>query len=207
MATRRSRAHVAVAGVGRFSRTDMRPFIQAFDRIRAEHGVVTPQLILEAARSSGSAFHPHITWDVEKAALKAQLHEAQEILRAVVTVIRLGDRDVTVRKYHPVQGVDRSGKPCTDYQTLETVLADPLKRDVLLADFKSDYERYRARWEVMEALLGSPGTFHEIDAVLDRRMRLGVSRPRKSRVRYSPRHAVSVAKVRRGSRRQGTAVR
>jgi hypothetical protein len=55
-----------------------------FERLRKEHGELTPSIVVDAARQSESALHPIFEWNDSKAAEEYRLGQARNVLRAIV---------------------------------------------------------------------------------------------------------------------------
>src|ERR1700721_1911092 len=49
----------------------------------ANNGTVTPEQVVEAAKSEESPLHPYFTWDIGKAAHERWLHKARTLIPSV----------------------------------------------------------------------------------------------------------------------------
>ena len=98
------------------------------ERLRAEHGRLTPEIIVEAAEAEDSPLHDAFTWDDAEAAHQHRLLQARILLRAVVR-IPSGEASRPISVYVHVPG--RGGG---DYQPMEAVVRDQDAMDRALAE-------------------------------------------------------------------------
>lgn len=98
-------------------------------------GELTPELVVEAARSTASPLHTAFEWDDRAAADKYRIVQARELLRKAEVVIE--ERRVRRFVYLP----STSG-----YHPIDKVVADRDWRAEMIAEFERDAARFEARW-------------------------------------------------------------
>ena len=79
---------------------------EALQAIYDQHGELTPELVLKAARSKTSALHRFFTWDKDDAADKWLLHQAHTLIQRVKIRVRTSP-DETIRVRAFVHAPDR----------------------------------------------------------------------------------------------------
>lgn len=89
----------------------------ALDEIRKEHGKLTAQIVVEAARPDDSPLHPEFEWDDAKAAENYRARQARDMIRAIVVL------DTTEQPEHAkftlAKGADEDSP---DYKPTELVV-------------------------------------------------------------------------------------
>lgn len=130
-----------------------------FDRLLKKHGVLTPEIIIDAAKDKRSKLHPFFEWNNAKAAHQWRLEQASMYLRKIkVTVERDGSDPVSARaficirraddetdrgEYHPIERVLNDEEMCN--QMLESAYSE-------LRSFQRKYRTLRQLAPVMEAI-------------------------------------------------------
>lgn len=112
--------------------------------IRDEHGALTPQLVVDAARDAAHPLHTRFEWDDSKAAEKWRLEQASQLLR--VTYRPIAGKPTDLRAFSAVRGEDT---PTSDYVPTEEALADPFTRELLLRSMKRDWQTFKRRYDQM----------------------------------------------------------
>ena len=116
---------------------------QELDRLAREHGHITPELVVEAARDEGSPLHSHFDWDDSAAADKWRREQARQlIIRCRITVEVKPDQSLTVRRY---TGVPRPEGRAVDYVPTERALTS--KRELVLESARVELESLRRKYE------------------------------------------------------------
>jgi len=90
----------------------------AATRIRelyAEHGEITPDMVIEDARDPDSPLHELFEWDVEKAAMDAWRETARELIRSVKIQITVESKSFNATGYHAPEFV-RNPSVRSDHQ-------------------------------------------------------------------------------------------
>ncbi len=113
-------------------------------------GRLTPESVVNEARSPDSPLHDLFNWDVEKAAHSHWLDRAREIIRSVHVVINT-QRTIVKAPYY-VRDPDSEHKE-QGYITISAVRGEPdLARQVLVAEFSRAADILRRAHEVARAL-------------------------------------------------------
>jgi len=119
-------------------------------------GSVIPSQIVDFARSENTALHSLFVWDDTEAAARFRLHQAKQVIRAVVTFVARpdGEREI-VRAYVHDATTD-------SYRETSAVVGDDEAAEALLRRMRADvqraiarYRRYAALAPHIAALLGS----------------------------------------------------
>ncbi len=113
--------------------------------IHDDHGVLTPELVVQAARPKSHPLHDRVFDRPPKEAAESwYLHRAHELIREVRITYRDADENGPardVRAFHAVRG--ESG---VRYEPVEKVAADPFSRQLLLRDMERDWRALHARY-------------------------------------------------------------
>jgi hypothetical protein len=119
----------------------------ALQNIYNDRGGLTPALVVDEARPVKSALHSRFEWDDTVAGEKWRLEQAAELIRSV-KVVRATKGEVApgVRSWV----VDREKPAPRSYEPVEDILADPMRRRMLLAAFRRDWEAFEARYSRLE---------------------------------------------------------
>ena len=132
----------------------------ALKRLLASHGVLTPQIVLEAARSQRSALHRLFEWDDTAAAEKFRLTQARNLIRTVRVVITAPNTEPReVRAYvSPAHG--------QGYYGIATVLSKEELRLQLLAQAMREMEAFQRKYATIQEL---SDVLEAMDSVLRRK--------------------------------------
>lgn len=141
-------------------------------KILARGSLVTPESLVDAARSVTSPLHNAFTWNQEEAAEKCRLAEAQYIFRHLVVRYERpgGGKTPPIRYMVKLSGTqDDRDNPSLDvptrrrvYTPIPTVLSDTERTRRLLDQALREAEQWRNRYQLLTEL--SP-IFLEIDRV------------------------------------------
>jgi hypothetical protein len=118
-------------------------------------GFLNPQHVVEAARAEDSILHDEFEWDDDKAAEQYRLAQAGALIRRVkFTVVKVDQKTKqlsmkTTRAYQSRKSTrnDKGG-----YESVQTIMADPEKRDELIAQVLRELNAYRKRYADILAL-------------------------------------------------------
>jgi hypothetical protein len=117
-------------------------------------GQVTPEALVKVARSRSCPLHKYFEWDDRKAAQKYRLHQARQILRAIV----IESNDMDIPAYHSVIVV-AGNEEHQSYVALNRCRASPnLWNQVLRAAlvearaWSSRYQAYQELAPIREAI-------------------------------------------------------
>jgi hypothetical protein len=140
---------------------------QELEKLRQQHQVLTPQIVLEAAMDEDSPLHRYFTWDDTTAAEKYRLQEAAKIIRSIeVVVVSKGGQETQHRAlYTTVQiGQDEPGV----YVTAEDGLTDKQIRVALLRRAKREAEIFIHKYQQLQSLARIMKTMKEAIEALQR---------------------------------------
>lgn len=120
-----------------------------------QHGRLTPELVVEAARPKGSPLHAYVFDRTPKEAAEAWYrHRAHELITSVKITVREaaeGNPPLRVRAWHAVRS---EGPDSYTYESAEKVATDPFIRQLVLRDmereWRSLYGRYQSFAEFLE---------------------------------------------------------
>lgn len=133
--------------------SDLRAQLEA---VRARHGRLTPDVVLDDAREPGHPLHSRFEWNDSVAAERYRREQAHELIRSVRVTYRPSDGPAReVRRFLPVP---RPNSRQPDYQDVDTIAADPVAAAVVLAQFEREWRALRTRF----------GHLTEFFAVVDR---------------------------------------
>lgn len=127
--------------------SDLRTHLQ---QIYEAHGKLTPNLVVEAARSPAHPLHSRFEWDDTAAAEKYRLDQARGLIRTVrVRYINREGEPHNIRSFHSV----RAPEGGYTYQPLEKVIESPVITKIILAEMRRDWETLKRRYERFEEFL------------------------------------------------------
>lgn len=119
--------------------SDLREQLMA---VRAEHGALTPTIVVNAARPKDHPLHDRFEWDNKIAGEKWRATQAAELIRSVrITYARADGTEGNVRQFHSVQHEEQQA-----YDPIEEIVADPIATQILLRNMKRDWDVFRARY-------------------------------------------------------------
>lgn len=89
---------------------DPEVIVAEFERIRSEHGVLQPEIVIEVAEDEDSPLHDQFPWDDAEAARQHRLDIARRLIRAIVVEDKPGTEErsqyvYTERDYVPLAGI------------------------------------------------------------------------------------------------------
>lgn len=117
---------------------------EALALLEAEHGFLTPRMVVEAARPPDAPLHGYVfDRSVEEAAESWWIHKAQDLIQSVkVRTERPDGPDLIVRKY---VSVDLSTGPV--YKDVTKVAQDPISKEVALAEMRREWQNLQSRYK------------------------------------------------------------
>lgn len=134
------------------------------NEIREDYGRLTPAIVLSEARKPEHPLHAYAAfkWDDDAAAAEAyRLQVARELIRVVRVSYKAtdeagGETVRSVRAYHALPTADRDE---FEYDPIDEVLADPMKRRILMRDMERQidelvgrYEHFKEFWDLMRKI-------------------------------------------------------
>lgn len=155
-------------GFSKASKVDAAEAHVALERIRKRNGgEVTPDSVIDAARSASSPLHDAFEWDDSRAAEEHRREQARCLLRSLV-VTRIEAPKAPTRVYEVVRrekDVETGEKSRRVYSTTEEVLADPDARARLLSDVLRQLVALRTRYRQLQELAV---VWRSVDAALEK---------------------------------------
>lgn len=131
--------------------------VAAFEALIAKHGGrIGPAVLLDDARDPSSPFHEYFEWDDDEAAERYRLAQASQLIRRWKgSVVRIDAEAKTVR-FEPVRRVQSPSaqreKAGSSYEPVESIMADPAKRDDMIRTVVRELQAYRRRYAELVAL-------------------------------------------------------
>jgi hypothetical protein len=127
--------------------------------INEEHGVLTPELVVQRSREPASALHQFFEWDDDQAAEKFRLVQAGALIRRVrLTIVRASTETKvvtfgSVRAFvSPASERKSKANPEGGYGTIQDVLSDEDRRADLIATARRELAALRRKYETLEEL-------------------------------------------------------
>lgn len=125
----------------------------------AHSGRLTPDLVVEAARSKDSPLHSYFTWDVKKAANECWLYQARRLIRSVRVEVSTTQFDVRVPAYLRDPGAANDAQGYVSLGRLRT--DDDLAREACVYEF-GRASAALARAKAVATALGLDGEIEEV---------------------------------------------
>lgn len=110
------------------------------DKLQAEQ-------VVEFARNPKTALHTRFDWDDSEAAEKWRLHQARNLIR--VEVVMLKGSDEPVRAFVSLRDDRTAG---IGYRTIASVMSDSDRRAKLLAEAEADFRALQMKWKQLREL-------------------------------------------------------
>lgn len=131
--------------------------VAAYEQLLQKHdGVISPHILVEAARDPASPFHHCFEWNDEVAGDNFRIMQAASLIRrwkGSVMRIDQGKQTVTVQTVRRVQSPKGSrGKGQGSYETIEQIMGDPDKRKDMLDTVLKELLSYRHRYGQLKEL-------------------------------------------------------
>jgi hypothetical protein len=125
-----------------------------FDEIRQEHGVLTPELVLEEAKDPKSPLHPHFEWDDTVAARKYRVSQAKRLITTLVVRTSVIERRAHVYVRHEEPAAQRKYPKRVDasYLPLDAALANPGSRKQIVMRALRELQAFRRKYRDLSEL-------------------------------------------------------
>jgi len=114
-------------------------------RILDENGALTPQLVVDAARSPQHPLHSRFEWDDAKAGEAYRRSQAAELIRTVKVERVTGEGMSRVRGFHSI-----TRATSTSYEPIEQIEQDPVAKEILLRQVQRDLAALRRKYEGLD---------------------------------------------------------
>ncbi|MGH2372125.1 MAG: hypothetical protein ACRDIC_01410 [bacterium] len=118
------------------------------EEIRERHGALSPPIVLEEARDPAHPLHAFAAfkWDDDRAAAEAyRLEIAADLIRKVRVTYTKPDGSVGDTRYY--RGLPTNPLMAYDYEPIEDLLLDPMKRRILVASMQRQINELVATYE------------------------------------------------------------
>ncbi len=112
-------------------------------QIEKKEGALTPETVLERARSHNSSLHDHFEWDDTKAAEQHRLGQASELIRSITVDVSRSNVEPAKPIRAFVNVVERDER---HYVSTARALGDDELRQQVLARAWADLEAWRKRY-------------------------------------------------------------
>lgn len=119
--------------------------------VRAQHGRLTPQLVIDAARDPGHPLHSRFEWNDAVAGEAWRRQQAHELIRRAKVVYREADEsgpEKTVRAFVAIPSQDGHV-----FDPVEEVVEDPFRRQLTLNTMEREWKALLARYQEFEEFL------------------------------------------------------
>jgi hypothetical protein len=117
-------------------------------KVKEDHGVLTPEYVVEAARPDDSPLHSRFQWDDAVAGEAWRREQARQLIQSVRIVYRKaaeGEPAGSIRAFHAVRGQDGC-----HFEAAEDVIADPFMRALVLEDMRREWQQMADRYKGFE---------------------------------------------------------
>lgn len=136
----------------------------------ANNGLLNPSHVVQAAQDPDSVLHAEFEWDDDEAAHAYRIAQAGALIRRVKFTLVRQDPDTkqlrvqTTRAFQsrPSQRTGEAG-----YESVEVIMADPVKRDELITQVVRELAAYRKRYADLLALSSVWAAIDDAIDVLD----------------------------------------
>jgi hypothetical protein len=141
----------------------------AFEALIEKHnGRIGPRTLVDEARDPTSPFHDFFEWDDEEAGDQYRLIQASQLIRKWKGSVMRVDAETKTVKIETVRRVQSPStsraKGADSYETVESIMADPAKRDDMLRTVLRELSAYRRRYAQLVALAD---VWRAIDEAID----------------------------------------
>lgn len=113
--------------------------------VRTQHGKLTPQLVVDAARDPGHPLHSRFEWDDAVAGEAWRRQQAHELIRKAKVVYREATESVpekSVRAFVAIRAEEGHV-----FDPVEEVAQDPFRQRLVLADMEREWKALYARYK------------------------------------------------------------
>ncbi len=137
---------------------------------KRNHGVLTPDAVLEDAQDEDSPLHNQFTWDDSEAAHQWRLEQARVLIRSVRVEVQTESRTVSTVRYvrHPEAGREQGYADVMTIRTREDLAREALRRE--LAAAKALFDRCESladAFDMRDEVVGLRNRVIEMDLRLE----------------------------------------
>lgn len=127
--------------------------IAELQRIAKGHGgVLSPEVVVESARSESSVLHKMFCWDDDEAARQYRIHQARQVIRTTIRFVEINGDRRAVRVFvslTPDREEDGGG-----YRDVIAVMQDKDMRRQMLEDALSELSTFEKKYAHLKELNG-----------------------------------------------------
>jgi hypothetical protein len=136
----------------------------------ANNGLLNPAHVVERASDPDSVLHAEFIWDDDTAAQAYRVAQAGALIRRVkLTLIRENPttREIAVQTTRQFQSRESQRTESAGYETVESIMSDPVKRMELIDQVLRELAAYRRRYAGLMALGDVWGAIDDAMETLD----------------------------------------
>ena len=117
--------------------------------IYQQRGELTPANVVAEARDEAHPLHHRFEWDDTIAGEKYREIQAGALIRSVKITYTAKSGEQSVRGFLPIVREENAevAAPTTTYKPTEEVVADPFTRELVLREFKREWQRFQERYK------------------------------------------------------------
>jgi hypothetical protein len=140
--------------------------LEELQRIYKRDGVLKPEAVVEEARPEHSPLHDRFEWDDSIAAERYRREQAGDLIRKVHVDVRTSKGATeSVRAFVNLQSpgaeaTDPSVDSLAGYFSLEDVIQDSERRELLVLRMKKDFQLFKKRYDVIADLVNEEIRLH-----------------------------------------------
>jgi len=121
------------------------------EALEAKFGVLSPGLVVEAAKKKRSPMHQAFEWDDTKAAQMGRKRQAADLLGGIVVIME--DSGEPVRRFiKVVTSPENPDENVTGYVTLQTAMSNADQREAILKRAKGELQAFRRKYKGLQEL-------------------------------------------------------
>lgn len=110
----------------------------------ANHGILRPKDVVNAAKEPNSILHEHFNWDDSDAAHQYRLWQARQLIRVSVDYIQCNGQETAIRTFVSLTPDRKAGG---GYREIVAVAQNPDWYSQMLVDAQRDMDTFRRRYK------------------------------------------------------------
>ena len=147
------KARLRGKGWGSRSKAVTTRYFKELMRLKRRAGLLTSEVIVEAARPKTSPLHDYFEWDDTRAARAFRMEQAARLIRTVcVHVSGGGGGESIVHVFHNVESRTASGGNVSHYITVQDMRDSPPMRAYVVAQALAHLRSWTAEYESVKGL-------------------------------------------------------